>query len=105
MKACRESFNMEQITNNLLSTQAKGLRGQISELDKKYQMNQIPEAQYVKTKRGIIVQLQDSGIKLSEQESSWLQLHHFDEHKGEIKEEAADKHLGKAQKDINQLDK
>ena len=64
---------MEEITNSLLTTQAKGLRKKLKELQKSMDLGKIGEAEYVKNKRGIIVELQDSGVKLTNEETEWLE--------------------------------
>lgn len=77
MKVCRDTFNMEKITNSLLSSQAKSLRDRIGDLDKNFHLGKISEPEYVKSKRGLIVQIQDSGVPLAEEESSWIDTNHF----------------------------
>ena len=103
LKACSETFNMEEITNSLLTTQAKGLREKLKELQKSMDLGKIGEAEYVKNKRGIIVELQDSGVKLTNEETEWLEQHDFDVNKGEVKKETEAKHMAVAQKNISQL--
>lgn len=70
--------------DKLLSSQAKGTRDQILELEKKFHLKTISEPEFVGKKRKLIVEIEETGAKLTPQETEWLSLHHhFADNTGE----------------------
>lgn len=91
--------------DKLLSSQAKSTRDQILELEKKFHLKALPEADFVARKRKLIVEIEETGAKLTPQEAEWLSLHHhFADSAGEeVKAEIQKTQMKIAQKKIEDL--
>lgn len=51
--------------DKILSEQAKGIRNTIKELDKKFHTKNMSEPEYVSLKRKLIVEIEETGAKLT----------------------------------------
>jgi hypothetical protein len=88
------------VVDKLLEGQAKGTRDQILELEKRFHLKSIGEGEFVGRKRKLIVEIEETGAKLTPEESEWLNLHHhFAEQAGEeVKAEIQKSQMKIAQK-------
>ena len=102
-EAFKSEFKKDEIVEKLLTEQVKGTRNKIKDLDHKYQIKSIAEADYVSNKRKMIVEIEQTGAKLTAEEKDWLNLHHFSEKNStQVKQEIQKNQMKIVQKKIEE---
>jgi hypothetical protein len=102
MEAVKESFDKDTIMASVMKKQVEGLRSQIKSFDDQYHLKKISQNHYVRKKKQLLVDIQETGATLTPEESEWLELN-FDQSKGHISEETGSKYMGIAGKNIKSL--
>ena len=91
------------MVDKILNEQAKGLRHRLAELEKQHHFKSVSEKAYVGRKRRLIVEIEETGAKLTIEEAEWLKLNHHFVEKGsgeEVKAEVQQNQVKMAQKKL-----
>lgn len=72
MDAVKNAFDKKAIMASVMENQVAGYRSQIKILDDAYNLKKIADSEYFGNKRKLLVDIQETGCPLTNEESSWL---------------------------------